>query len=162
MFISDEQWNKIKKYVFSLNWMEQFMGEDIRKKYQEMKNYFNELDKALKTSSKIYVITNNAIVDDNIDYSIYGVATNIKDARKLFKEAVRNVKIDADFKKLDAIDLNKEKKYFDEDMWYFQETKNSFELYLNGEYNSNNYLVEIKEFDLSKNREKIKNNAREL
>lgn len=162
MLIGEEQWSKLKSYIFRLNSVQLIMNEDEKYEYQELQNYLKYLDNTLKTSSKVYVITNNAVVDDNIDYSIHGVATNKEDAQKMFKEAVRNVKIDADFKNLDAININDESADLDQDEWYYYETKNSFELYLNGEYNSNNYLVEIKEFDLSKNREKTKHNDREL
>ena len=34
--------------------------------------------------------------------------------------------------------------------WYYEESDNSFELYLNGEYNSNNFSVRINEFDIEK------------
>lgn len=156
MFISNEQWEKVKKYVFSLNWMEKFMSEDIRHQYQEMKNYFNKLDKTLSKSSKIYVITNNAIVDDEIDYSIYGVALNKNDARRIFNQAVMDAKCDSDFKNLNAINIDDKSQDMDQEEWYYSKTDNSFELYLNGEYNSNNFLVEIKEFDIPIIKEKNK------
>ena len=161
MFINEEQWEKLQKYIFSLNWMEQFMGEDIRLQYQKMKNYVSELDRKLKKSSKIYVITNNAIVDDEIDYSIAGVATNKEDAKKIFNEAVRNVKIDIDFKNIHAINVTNKNEEPDE-RWHYIKKDNIFELYLEGEYNSNNFSVCIKEFDLPKNREKLKHQDREL
>ena len=44
----------------------------------------------------------------------------------------------------------------DQEEWYYSKTDNSFELYLNGEYNSNNFLVEIKEFDIPIIKEKNK------
>ena len=48
-------------------------------------------------SNKIYVITNNAVYNDEIDYSLYGVTTNKEYAKKLFMDAVRDAKCDSDF-----------------------------------------------------------------
>lgn len=99
---------------------------------------------------EVYVVTNNAIVDDDIVYDIAGVTTSYEKAVELFNETVRNVKIDAEFDTLEAIDLNTSQDYSNDDSWYYEENDDSFSLYLNGEYNSNNFEVSIKKYELDK------------
>lgn len=100
-------------------------------------------------SNKVYVITNNAIVDDEIDYQIRGVAFTLDDANKIFEEAIRDAKIDADFENIDAIDVSNGTEYPDQ-KWHYSKSDDNFELYLEGEYNSNNFSIQIKEYDISK------------
>ena len=41
----------------------------------------------------------------------------------------------------------------DQDEWYYDETENSFELYLNGEYNSNNFSIQLLEYNIEPKKE---------
>ena len=127
---------------------------NIKKIYKDYNNYNDYIKYMLdkisscieeinaNKSNKVYIITNNAIVDGEIDYQINGIAFSKENAQKLFKEAIRNAKSDAGFDYIDNI--NDEK-------WECTQTDDSFKLYIKGEYSSNNYSIEIKEFDISKN-----------
>ena len=148
MIISKEEWLELKSYIKGLQINSKYLTEDEKYNLRRFKKYIKQLDSNSNKIDKIYVITNNAIVDDEIDYSIYGVALNKNDARKIFNQAVRDAKCDSDFKNLNAINIDDKSQDMDQEEWYYSKTDNSFELYLNGEYNSNNFLVEIKEFDI--------------
>ena len=152
MFLSKDDFNKINEYVDCLYWDTDRMSRDGR-------YFLNKLDNHLKNISKnkneIYVITNNAVVDDEIFYSIAGVATNIDDAKKILRNTVRDMKCDSDFDNLDAIKLTDDidQSKLDE-VWVYEEDEYGFNLYLNCNYNSNNYSAQIERFDLNKNLEK--------
>ena len=74
MYISNEELEKIKEYVDNLYWDQDRMSRDGRYFLNKLDNYIKKLEK--EKENNIYVITNNAVVDDEIDYSIYGVAIN--------------------------------------------------------------------------------------
>lgn len=80
MYISNEELEKIKEYVDNLYWDQDRMSRDGRYFLNKLDNYIKKLEK--EKENNIYVITNNAVVDDEIDYSIYGVATDINEAKK--------------------------------------------------------------------------------
>ena len=103
-------------------------------------------------NNKIYVITNNAVYNDEIDYNLYGVTTNKEYAKKLFKDAVRDAKCDSDFDNINPIDIKNVDKLPSEE-WCFEESEDSFELFLNGEYNSNNFSIKILEYDVENKKE---------
>ena len=105
-------------------------------------------------STGIYVIRRRLLIQlieecaaaDQYDF-VSDILIRNKEAKRIFKQAVKYAKMDADFENLDAINIENEV-YLDEDKWYYSETDHSFELYLNGEYNSNNFSIQIKEYDL--------------
>lgn len=107
-------------------------------------------------SNKVYVITNNAVVDHEIDYCIYDVTTNKEEAKKIFECAVRDAKTDADFDDLNAIDVNDDSNMDYAEEWVYSETEDSFELYLNGEYSSNNFSIQILEYDINQSKDYLK------
>ena len=158
MFVDKEKWSKLKDYFCDLYWEQDRLSQDGKYFLSKLNNLINSIDRT--KSEKVYVITNNAIVDDEIDYSIYGVSIDKENAKKLFKQAVKNVKCDSDFENLEAIDVSNNTKDTGLEEWYYEESDNSFELYLNGEYNSNNFSVRINEFDIEKelDRERDKDN----
>ena len=104
MYISNEELEKIKEYVDNLYWDQDRMSRDGRYFLNKLDNYIKKLEK--EKENNIYVITNNAVVDDEIDYSIYGVATDINEAKKIFNQAVKDAKTDSDFDNLNAIEEN--------------------------------------------------------
>ena len=123
--------------------------------------FINNQERSNDELKKIYVITNNSILNDEIIYNVHGIATNEADAKRIFKEAVNIAKNEIDFDKLDAINVTSGIENYDK-KWHYIETDNSFELYLDGEYNSNNYSIEIKEYDLDKIRSQEKNNINKI
>lgn len=151
MYISNEELEKIKEYVDNLYWDQDRMSRDGRYFLNKLDNYIQKLEK--EKENNIYVITNNAIVDDEIDYSIYGVATDINEAKKIFNQAVKDAKTDSDFKNLDAIEENSSNFKNKDGEWIYSESDDSFELWCNGEYNSNNYSIQIKKYELDKEKE---------
>lgn len=150
MFIRKEDWNKL---------IESF--KNVYSNYDTfsdgMKDLIDNVDICIdnintNSNNKIYVVTNNAVYDDEIDYSLYGVATNKEDAKKLFKDAVRDAKCDSDFENISPVDIKNIDKLPSEE-WCFEETEDSFELFLNGEYNSNNFSIKILEYDIENEKE---------
>ena len=95
MYINNEELEKIKEYVDNLYWDQDRMSRDGRYFLNKLDNYIQKLEK--DKENNIYVITNNAVVDDEIDYSIYGVATDIKEAKRIFNQAVKDAKTYSDF-----------------------------------------------------------------
>ena len=146
MFIRKEDWDKLISSFKELYSSYDLMGDNGRDRLDDIDIAIENIKD--NSSDKMYVITNNAVVDDEIDYSIYGVATDKEKAKEVFKQAVKDAKCDSDFDNLDAIDINDNNSNMDQDEWYYDETENSFELYLNGEYNSNNFSIQLLEYDI--------------
>lgn len=151
MYISNEELEKIKEYVDNLYWDRDRMSRDGRYFLNKLDNYIKKLE--TEKEKNIYVITNNAVVDDEIDYSIYGVATDINEAKKIFNQAVKDAKTYSDFDNLDAIEENSPDFKNNDSEWIYSESDDSFELWCNGEYNSNNYSIQIKKYELDKEKE---------
>lgn len=152
MYIEDEKWKNLKVKFKELYRCYDFFGDNARSMIDDIDICIDDIEE--NKSNKIYVVTNNAIVDDQIYYQIAGVSITKDGAEKIFKNAIRKTKDDIDFENLDAIEINEEEN-LDQEEWFYEETDTSFELYLNGEYNSNNFSINIEEFDLcnTKNKE---------
>lgn len=150
MFIDKEKWNKL---IESFNKI--YSNYDYFSDY--MKVLIDKVDICIddikrNKNNKIYVITNNAVYNDEIDYNLYGVTTNKEYAKKLFKDAVRDAKCDSDFDNINPVDIKNIDKLPSEE-WCFEESEDSFELFLNGEYNSNNFSIKILEYDVENKNE---------
>lgn len=150
MFIDKEKWNKL---IESFNKI--YSNYDYFSDY--MKDLIDKVDICIddikrNKNNKIYVITNNAVYNDEIDYNLYGVTTNKEYAKKLFKDAVRDAKCDSDFDNINPIDIKNVDKLPSEE-WCFEGSEDSFELFLNGEYNSNNFSIKILEYDVENKKE---------
>ena len=150
MFIDKEKWNKL---IVSFNKI--YSNYDYFS--DNMKDLIDKVDICIddikrNKNNKIYVITNNAVYNDEIDYSLYGVTTNKEYAKKLFKDAVRDAKCDSDFDNINPVDIKNIDKLPSEE-WCFEESEDSFELFLNEEYNSNNFSIKILEYDVENKNE---------
>ena len=147
MYIDKILWEKLKENIDNLYWYEDRMSSDGRYFLKQIDNKVKEIES--KNIKEVYVVTNNAIVDDQIDYKVAGVCTSKENAKKLFSQVVKDAKCDADFENInpikitDDIDLSK----IDTE-WCYEEDEYGFNLYLNGEYNSNNFSVQIEKFKL--------------
>lgn len=147
MFIDKKLWEKLKENIDNLYWDEDRMSSDGRYFLKQIDNNVKEIER--NNIKEVFVVTNNAIVDDQIDYKIAGVCTSKENAKKLFFQTVKDVKCDSDFEEInpikitDDIDLSK----IDSE-WCYEEDDYGFNLYLNGEYNSNNFSVQIERFKL--------------
>ena len=147
MFIDKKLWEKLKENIDNLYWDEDRMSSDGVYFLKQIDNNVKEIER--NNIKEVFVVTNNAIVDDQIDYKIAGVCTTKENAKKLFSQTVNDVKCDSDFEEVnpikitDDIDLSK----IDSE-WCYEEDDYGFNLYLNGEYNSNNFSVQIERFKL--------------
>ena len=81
----------------------------------------------------------------------------MKKAEEIFNGEINKIKREYDFNSLDVKDSNKTSN-LEEEQWYFDKTEDSFNLFLNGRYNTNSCSVTIKEYDLEKVLELDKNN----
>ena len=108
-------------------------------------------------SKKIYIIQSNFISEDEVSNEIIGVTVSKKKAEEIFNGEINKIKCDYDFNSLDVKDSNKTSN-LEEEQWYFDKTDDSFNLFLNGRYNTNSCSVTIKEYDLEKVLELDKNN----
>ncbi len=152
MYINNEMWENLKNTFKELYSDYDHFSNDVRNLLDNVDICINDIEN--KKQSKIYVITNDAIVNDEIDYQIAGVAFTKDEANKMFEETIRNIKIDVDFNNLDVTNDNDNEEYKFDGKWHYSKTDHSFDLYLEGEYNSNNFSVEIKEYDITKSLDK--------
>ena len=159
MFIEKEKWDKL---VENMN----ILYSNYDSFVDNLKNLVDNVDICVddikeSISDKVYVITNNAVVDDEIIYDIAGVTTSLEEAKYLLSETVKDIKCDADFDTLNAVkltdDINPSKL---DEVWVYEENDLGFELYLNGNYNSNSYSAQIEKFDIMK--ELDKDNSMEI
>ena len=154
MYIDKKLWEELKECIDNMYWDQDRMSRDGLYFLNKLDKYSKEIER--KSSDKVYVITNNAIVDDEINYSIYDVTTDKEEAKNIFKSAVRDMKCDSDFENINAINLNDFNNSDYDEEWVYSETDNSFELFLNGEYNSNNYSIRIIEYDINRSKDYLK------
>lgn len=150
MFIDKEKWNKLIESFNKIYNNYDYFSDNMKDLIDKVDICINDIKR--NKNNKIYVITNNAVYNDEIDYNLYGVTTNKEYAKKLFKDAVRDAKCDSDFDNINPIDIKNVDKLPSEE-WCFEESEDSFELFLNGEYNSNNFSIKILEYDVENKKE---------
>lgn len=150
MFIDKEKWNKLIESFSKVYSNYDYFSDNIKDLIDEVDICIDDIKRNI--NNKIYVITNNAVYNDEIDYSLYGVTTNKEYAKKIFKDAVRDAKCDSDFDNINPVDIKNIDKLPSEE-WCFEESEDSFELFLNGEYNSNNFSIKILEYDVENKKE---------
>lgn len=145
MFIDKEKWNKLIESFNKIYSNYDYFNDNMKDLIDKVDICIDDIKR--NKNNKIYVITNNAVYNDEIDYNLYGVTTNKEYAKKIFKDAVRDTKCDSDFDNINPIDIKNIDKLPSEE-WCFEESDDSFELFLNGEYNSNNFSIKILEYDV--------------
>ena len=150
MFIDKEKWNKLIESFSKVYSNYDYFSDNMKDLIDEVDICIDDIKRNI--NNKIYVVTNNAVYNDEIDYSLYGVTTNKEYAKKLFKDAVRDAKCDSDFDNINPVDIKNINKLPSEE-WCFEESDDSFELFLNGEYNSNNFSIKILEYDAENKKE---------
>lgn len=150
MFIDKEKWNKLIESFNKIYSNYDYFSDNMKDLIDKVDICIDDIKR--NKNNKIYVITNNAVYNDEIDYSLYGVTTNKEYAKKLFKDAVRDAKCDSDFDNINPVDIKNIDKLPSEE-WCFEESEDSFELFLNGEYNSNNFSIKILEYDVENKKE---------
>ncbi len=150
MFIDKERWNKLIESFNKIYSNYDYFSYNMKDLIDKVDICIDDIKR--NKNNKIYVITNNAVYNDEIDYNLYGVTTNKEYAKKLFKDAVRDAKCDSDFDNINPIDIKNVDKLPSEE-WCFEESEDSFELFLNGEYNSNNFSIKILEYDVENKKE---------
>lgn len=150
MFIDKEKWNKLIESFNKIYSNYDYFNDNMKDLIDKVDICIDDIKR--NKNNKIYVITNNAVYNDEIDYNLYGVTTNKEYAIKLFKDAVRDAKCDSDFDNINPVDIKNINKLPSEE-WCFEESDDSFELFLNGEYNSNNFYIKILEYDVENKNE---------
>ena len=150
MFIDKEKWNKLIESFNKIYSNYDYFSNNMKDLIDKVDICIDDIKRNI--SNMIYVITNNAVYSDEIDYNLYGVTTNKEYAKKLFKDAVRDAKCDSDFDNINPVDIKNIDK-LPSDEWCFEESEDSFELFLNGEYNSNNFSIKILEYDVENKKE---------
>ena len=150
MFIDKEKWNKLIESFSKIYSNYDYFSDNMKVLIDVVHICIDDIKRNI--NNKIYVVTNNAVYNDEIDYSLYGVATNKEYAKKLFNDAVRDAKCDSDFDNINPVDIKNIDKLPSEE-WCFEESEDSFELFLNGEYNSNNFSIKILEYDVENKKE---------
>lgn len=150
MFIDKEKWNKLIESFNKIYSNYDYFNDNMKDLIDKVDICIDDIKR--NKNNKIYVITNNAVYNDEIDYNLYGVTTNKEYAIKLFKDAVREAKCDSDFDNINPVDIKNINKLPSEE-WCFEESDDSFELFLNGEYNSNNFSIKILEYDVENKNE---------
>lgn len=156
MYINPEDWKDLKKSIDDLFWDNDRMSSGGRYTLNHISNLINKVDK--NKSDKLYVVMENDVTNDECYNTIIGVTFSKKEARTLLKNAVKELKQDIDFNNLDAKDINSDEMLDYDGEWLFNKNKDSFSLYLNGEYNSEHFEISIREVNLiyeqNKNKEK--------
>ena len=150
MFIDKEKWNKLIESFNKIYSNYDYFSDNMKDLIDKVDICIDDIKR--NKNNKIYVITNNAVYNDEIDYNLYGVTTNKEYAKKLFNDAVRDAKCDSDFDNINPVDIKNIDKLPSEE-WCFEESDDSFELFLNGEYNSNNFSIKILEYDVENKNE---------
>ena len=150
MFIDKEKLNKLIEIFNKIYSNYDYFNDNMKDLIDKVDICIDDIKR--NKNNKIYVITNNAVYNDEIDYNLYGVTTNKEYAIKLFKDAVRDAKCDSDFDNINPVDIKNINKLPSEE-WCFEESDDSFELFLNGEYNSNNFSIKILEYDVENKNE---------
>lgn len=150
MFIDKEKWNKLIESFNKIYSNYDYFSDNMKDLIDKVDICIDDIKR--NKNNKIYVITNNAVYNDEIDYNLYGVTTNKEYAKKLFKDAVRDAKCDSDFDNINPVDIKNIDKLPSEE-WCFEESEDSFELFLNGEYNTNNFSIKILEYDVENKKE---------
>lgn len=150
MFIDKEKWNKLIESFNKIYSNYDYFNDNMKDLIDKVDICIDDIKR--NKNNKIYVITNNAVYNDEIEYNLYGVTTNKEYAIKLFKDAVRDAKCDSDFDNINPVDIKNINKLPSEE-WCFEESDDSFELFLNGEYNSNNFSIKILEYDVENKNE---------
>ena len=158
MYINSEDWKDLKKSIDDLFWDNDRMSSGGRYTLNHISNLINKVDK--NKSDKLYVVMENDVTNDECYNTIIGVTFSKKEARTLLKNAVKELKQDIDFNNLDAKDVNSDEMLDYDGEWLFDKNKDSFSLYLNGEYNSEHFEISIREVNLTY--EKDKNKEKEL
>ncbi|MDO5556922.1 MAG: hypothetical protein Q4G05_01575 [Clostridia bacterium] len=145
MFIEKEIWNKLKKDIGGLYWDNDRMSKDGHYFLKQIDLDIKNIEK--NSVKEVYVITNNAIVNDEVIYSVAGVTSSYENAKELFQKEIEKLKEEIDYEYLDAVPYDNENN-FDGQVWIYDQNEESYLLYQNGEYNSNNFNITIEKFEI--------------
>ena len=147
MIIDKEDWKNLKNSIDNIYWDIDRMSSDGKHFLNISTNLINKIEK--NQNDKIYVVMENTIIDDEIFNGIIGVTTSLKDAKSIMRNEIKTLNKIMDFDSLNATDINDIDNIDEYDNeWVYEKDDYSYSLYLNGEYNSNNISVSIKEKSL--------------
>lgn len=147
MIIDKEDWKNLKNSIDNIYWDIDRMSSDGKYFLNISANLINKIEK--NQNDKIYVVMENTIINDEIFNGIIGVTTSLKDAKSIMKNEIKTLNKIMDFDSLNATNINDIDNIDEYDSeWVYEKDDYSYSLYLNGEYNSNNISVSIKEKSL--------------
>ena len=147
MIIDKDDWKKLKSAIDSIYWDIDRMSSDGERFLNISTNLINKIEK--NQNNKVYVVMENTIINDEIFNGIIGVTTSLKDANLIMKNEIKTLNKIMDFDSLNATNINDIDNIDEYDNeWVYEKDDYSYSLYLNGEYNSNNISVSIKEKSL--------------
>lgn len=147
MIIDKEDWKNLKNSIDNIYWDIDRMSSDGKYFLNISMNLINKIEK--NQNDKIYVVMENTIINDEIFNGIIGVTTSLKDAKSIMKNEIKTLNKIMDFDSLNATNINDIDNIDEYDNeWVYEKDDYSYSLYLNGEYNSNNISVSIKEKSL--------------
>ena len=156
MYINPEDWKDLKKSIDDLFWDNDRMSSGGRYILNHISNLVNKVDKNI--SDKVYVVVEHDVSNDEPYNNVIGVTFSKKEAKKLLKEAIKELKEVINFNSLDAKDITSDEMEDYDGEWLFEKNNDSFSLYLNGEYNSEHFEISIREvnltYEIDKNKEK--------
>ena len=156
MYINPEDWKDLKKSIDDLFWDNDRMSSGGRYTLNHINNLVNKVDKNI--SDKVYVVVEHDVSNDELYNNVIGVTFSKKEAKKLLKEAIKELKEVINFNSLDAKDVTSDEIQDYDGEWLFEKNNDSFSLYLNGEYNSEHFEISIREvnltYEIDKNKEK--------
>lgn len=150
MYIENEKWKKLIKEFKKLYSNYDYCSDSIKDSLDNIDISIDDIEQ--NKSNKLYIVTNNAIVDDEISYDIKGFAFAKDEAEKLYEDAINEAKCCIDFDNLDTVNVTDGIELADE-KWHYTKSDNFFEMYLEGEYNSNNFTISIEEYYIENNKD---------
>lgn len=149
MYIEKTKWEKLMESFKQLYTDYEHFKNSTKKILNDIDFCMNEIEQ--NKTDKIYVITNNSIVNDEISYNIFGVTTKLNEAKEMLKQNINYIKYDTDFDNLNAVKITEDiNPHALDEVWVYDENEYEFNLYLNCNYNSNNFSSRIEKYDLDK------------
>ena len=150
MIIDKEDWEELKIFIDNMFFYDNHLTSDGRCFLKLSSELINKIEN--KQINKIYTVSFHSVIDDETRDGVIGITTSFKDAQRILKKEAKRVKKEIGFDCLDNENIS--------DEWLDESDKNSYCLYLKGNFISNNILIKIKEIEVLNNLTKSKSNRK--
>lgn len=141
MIIDKEDWEELKNFIDNMFFFDNHLTSDGRCFLKLSSELINKIEN--KQINKIYTVSFHSVIDDETRDGVIGVTTSFKDAQRILKKEARRIKKEIGFVCLDNENID--------DEWLDESDRNSYCLYLKGNFISNNILISIKETEILNN-----------